>query len=270
MPLCTLGQSWLCLSGETMASKRALLIPDVQDGPTRSKEHLKWCAKYIREKQFGVVIQIGDFGDFSSLSSYDRGKASAENKRLSKDWDSFRSAHDTLTAGWLHTGSYKPRLVYTEGNHENRIARYANDNPELAGTLPNPVSYMRSAGWEAYPFLKVARVEGCLVSHYFPRTLTGSITSVSMKYGAANALNMVRANLASCIAGHSPGISWGVYPASNRSYHGLIAGSFYSHNESYLGPQQRYWRGVVVLNQLESGEFDICPVSLKHLKERHG
>lgn len=248
-------------------SKRALLIPDLQHGPGRPTRHLEWVSRFIADKQFDIIIQIGDLGDFSSLSSYDRGKASAENRRLSKDWDAFRRAVDTIEAAWQQR--YSPRKVYTMGNHEYRINRYAEDNPNV-DTLPDPVSEMAERGWEAYRFLEVAKVEGCHVSHFFPRTLTGSITSTSMKYGAANARNMVRANMASCIAGHKPGIDWDVYSSGERNYHGLIAGSFYLHNEGYLGPQQRYWRGVVVLNQMKNGEFDPCPVRMSYLRDRYG
>lgn len=247
-------------------SKRALLIPDIQAGPGRSTKHLEWCSKYIADKQFDIIIQIGDLGDFTSLSSYDRGKASAENRRLSKDWDAFRGAVDLLSKGWR---SYNPRLVYCAGNHEHRVYRYQEDNPAL-DTLPDPVRYMGGAGWEAHGFLSVAKVEGCSVSHFFPRSLQGTITSTAMKYGATSAKNMVRANMASCIAGHRPGIDWGVYSAGNRTYHGLIAGSFYTHNEEFMGPQQRYWRGVVALNRMKNGEFDPCPVSIGYLKERYG
>jgi hypothetical protein len=248
-------------------SKRVLVIPDVQAKPGVSLSHLTWLSRYIAAKQFDIIICIGDLWDVPSLSSYDRGKAAAENKRLSKDWDAGRHAVDLLMDGW--PTQYRPRLVYTEGNHEYRIKRYAMDNPAV-DTLPDPCAYMASRGWKAYRFLEVANVGGCLVSHYFPRTLKGTITSTSMKYGAASAETMVRANMRSCIAGHKPGYDYKSYSAADRTYHGLIAGSFYTHNEDYLGPQQRYWRGVVVLNQFRNGEFDPCPVSLSYLKERYG
>lgn len=252
-----------------MSAKRVLVIPDVQAAPGRTLKHLDWLSHYVADKMFDIILLMGDLGDFSSLSSYDRGKASAENKRLSRDWDCFREADERIRFSWHNKGNYRPQMVYTEGNHEERIRRYANDHPEI-DTLPNPVAYMRSVGWKAYPFLQVAKVGGCLVSHYFPRTLKGTITSTSMKYGAASAETMVRANMRSCIAGHKPGYDYKSYSAADRTYHGLIAGSFYLHNEDYLGPQQRYWRGVVVLNQFKNGEFDPCPVSINWLRERYG
>lgn len=247
---------------------RVLVIPDTQVAPGRSVKHLAWCSQFIADKQFDIVIQLGDFGDFPSLSSYDRGKASAENRRLSKDWDAFRTALDVLEKTWKGRAGYKPRLVFTEGNHEYRIKRYAADNPQV-DTLPNVVGFMQQRGWDAYPFLQVANVGGCLVSHYFPRTLRGTITSTSMRYGASSAELMVRANMRSCIAGHKPGYDVAAYHAADRTYNGLIAGSFYGHNEDYMGPQQRYWRGVFVLNQFRNGEFDPCPVSINWLKERY-
>lgn len=250
-------------------SKRCLLIPDLQVAPGRTLSHLSWAARYIADKQPDIIIQIGDWADFPSLSSYDRGKASAENKRVSKDWDAFRTSVDLLMSGWS-SGKYKPRMVYTKGNHEFRAERYQQDNPAV-DVLPDTGAYLAGAGWETYEFLDVARVEGCLVSHYFPRTLTGRVTSGSQKYGAPRAEVMIRANMASCIAGHKPGFDYATFPGVNRILHGVIAGSFYQHNEEYMGPQgHSYWRGVVMLNRIKNGAFDICPVSMEYLRERYG
>ncbi len=249
--------------------KRGLLIPDVQAGPTRSTEHLKHIGRYINDKEFDVIIQIGDLGDFTSLSSYDKGKASAENRRLSKDWDAFRTAVDVLMTPWAGKVGYNPRLVYTEGNHEYRTSRYKEANPEL-DTLPDPVAYMKSCGWEAYPFLEVAKVEGCQVSHLFPRSLQGRVSAAGLKYGAPSPEHQIRANMASCIAGHRPGYAHGTFSTQDKQYHSIIAGSCYTHKEGWMGPNQdNSWMGVVVLNQLKRGEFDPCPVRLSYLKGRY-
>lgn len=252
------------------SAKRGLVIPDVQAGPTRSVTHLKHVSKFIADKQFDTIIQNGDLGDFTSLSSFDKGKASAENRRLSKDWDAFRLAVDTIMASWAGIKGYKPRLVYTAGNHEFRVVRYQEANPEL-DTLPDPVAYMKSLGWESYPFLTVAKVEGCQVSHLFPRSLAGRVTMAGLKYGAPSPEHQVRANMASTIAGHRPGYAHGTFSTQDRQYHGLIAGSCYAHKEEWMGPRQdNNWSGVVVLNQLKRGEFDPCPVRLSYLKSRYG
>jgi hypothetical protein len=250
-------------------SKRGLVVPDTQAGPTRTVTHLEACSRFIEEKRFDVIVQVGDLGDFPSLSSFDKGKAAAENRRLSKDWDAFRRAVDALMGAW-EGKKYKPRLVYTEGNHEFRIKRYAEANPEL-DTLPDVCSYMRSRGWEAYPFLTVAKVEGVRVSHLFPRSLNGKVSSSGLKFGAPSAEHQIRANMASTIAGHKPGYDHGVYSTQERQYHGLIAGSFYPWKEAWMGPgQDNSWSGVVVLNQLNAGQFDPCPVRLSYLTKKYG
>lgn len=248
-------------------SKRGLLIPDLQVKPGVPLDHLTWLARFIDDKQFDPVIQIGDWGDFPSLSSYDRGKASAENKRLSKDWEAFCRSVDLVDKAFK---SYSPRRVYCAGNHEERIRRYANDNPAL-DTLPNPTRFLAARGWETYEFLKVGKVEGVAVSHLFPRSLKGTVTNAGLKYGAPSAEHMVRANMTSCIAGHKPGFDYKPYATDTKVYHGLIAGSFYLHKETYNGPNgDGAWKGVVVLNQLRNGDFDPCPVRIQFLRERYG
>lgn len=44
----------------------------------------------------------------------------------------------------------------------------------------------------------------------------------------------------------------------------------YEHAEDYLGPQgNRHWRGLLVLNSVNDGEFDLNPVPLSYIKERY-
>jgi hypothetical protein len=50
----------------------------------------------------------------------------------------------------------------------------------------------------------------------------------------------------------------------------VIAGSGYPHEEAYLGAQgNKHWRGVLVLNDVHDGEFDLMPVSLKYLEKKY-
>lgn len=250
--------------------KRALFIPDVQAGPNRPNRHMTWAGKYVADKQFDIIVQVGDWADMPSMSSYDKGKASFEGRRLTKDWDAFRASVDAFMKPWAGK-RYQPRLVYTEGNHEFRLKRAMDNQPELVGSLPDPCAYLAERGWETHEYLKVARVEGVLVSHLFPRTLTGRVTSGSLKFGSPSANHMIRSNMASCLAGHKPGFDYSTVPGpGGKSLHGLIAGSFYLHSEAYLGPGgDLQWKGVVTLNALHNGHFDICPVGMRHLKERY-
>jgi hypothetical protein len=50
----------------------------------------------------------------------------------------------------------------------------------------------------------------------------------------------------------------------------LICGSCYLHKEEYLGPQAKEsWQGVVVLNGVEEGDYDMMELSLKYLCRKY-
>ena len=69
-----------------------LVIPDTQITPDSPTDHLRWIGKYIAEKRPDVVIQIGDFNDCESLSSYDKGKKGFEGRRYIKDIEAGKKA----------------------------------------------------------------------------------------------------------------------------------------------------------------------------------
>ncbi len=50
------------------------IIPDCQVKDGVDLSYLTWVGKYLAEKKPDVIVQIGDFADMPSLSSYDVGK----------------------------------------------------------------------------------------------------------------------------------------------------------------------------------------------------
>ena len=50
------------------------IIPDCQVKDGVDLSYLTWVGKYLVEKKPDVIVQIGDFADMPSLSSYDVGK----------------------------------------------------------------------------------------------------------------------------------------------------------------------------------------------------
>lgn len=109
-----------------------LIIPDTQCKDGDNLEFLSWIGKYIVDQKPDVVINLGDFADMESLSSYDVGKKSFEGKRCVKDVQAAHDAMDTLLsplktfnikAKHNKEKQYKPYMVLTLGNHEQRIIR---------------------------------------------------------------------------------------------------------------------------------------------------
>lgn len=252
---------------------RHFIIPDVQAKPGHNFTYLQRVGQYFVDKQPDVVICIGDFADMASLSSYDVGKKSFEGRRYRADIEASHQAMAVLLAPLKEFNEkarkqgkkqYKPRMVLTLGNHENRIDRVVNGDPKLDGTISVDDLDYQSYGWEVHPFLEIVTIDDICYSHYFVsgpmcRPIGTAALTVSKKH-------------VSCVAGHQQGrqVAYG-YTADGRRITSIIAGSCYEHDEDYMGPQgNKHWRGVVMLNEVKGGEFDEMFVSLDYLKRTYG
>lgn len=252
---------------------KILVIPDCQVKPGVPLEHLKWVGALIVDKQPDVVVQIGDFADMPSLSSYDVGKKAFEGRRYSDDVRSVIHAQQHLLEPlWglqkeqarQKKKVYKPRLVMTLGNHDERINRAVNNDPKLDGVLSINDLLYEDFGWETHPFLSVVNIAGVCFSHYFTSGVAGRpVTS-------PNAL--ITKKHVSCVMGHvqQDGIA-SQYTAQGKRITGLFAGACYLHDEDYMGPQGNvHWRGVWMLHDVKDGEFEPMQLSLDYLGNKYG
>lgn len=247
------------------------ILPDVQAKPGQDFTFLRKIGEYVLEKKPEKIICLGDFADMPSLSSYDVGKKSFEGRRYVNDITAVRHAMDAFL-GPINAFNarakknkeklYKPQMIMLLGNHEQRIERAINTDPKLEGLITyNDLRY-ELLGWKVYPFLEVAVIDGIAYSHYFTSGLLGRPAT------SANAqLNKTHM---SCISGHQQGLQIATgKTADGRLIHSIIAGSCYEHNEDYLGKQgNNHWRGALMLNDVNDGDFDLMPLRLKYLLER--
>jgi hypothetical protein len=252
---------------------KILVIPDVQAKPGVDLDHLNWVGKLIVDKQPDVVVQIGDFADMPSLSSYDVGKKSFEGRRYRDDVEAVIEAQGMLLNPLFQLQDrqlrnkqkqYKPRLVMTLGNHDERILRAINNDAKLDGVLSISDLKYEEFGWEVHPFLSVVSIDGVCFSHYFTSGVAGRpVTS-------PNAL--ITKKHVSCVMGHvqQDGIA-SQYTADGRRITGLFAGACYLHDEEYMGPQGNvHWRGCWMLNDVQDGEFEPMQLSLRYLEKKYG
>ena len=88
---------------------------------------------------------------------------------------------------------------------------------------------------------------------------------------AGSARVLVQKKHQSCVMGHVQ--NWEMHRevrADGSPIIGMFVGSCYLHDEDYLGAQgNNYWRGIWVFNEVENGDFQPMPVSLKFLKEKY-
>lgn len=242
-----------------------VFIPDTQVKPGVNTDHVEAAGNYISERKPDVIIVAGDWYDMPSLSQYEKpGSKYFHDKSYQKDIAAGQAALYRFLGPILSTKGYKPRLVFTMGNHEYRIERAWTQNPILEGT----VCYedLDLDLFEVYPYKKVVKINGILYSHVF--TNQQSALKNDLAGTIDNRLNKVKQSFTQ---GHQQTRMWGTqYTAAGKEICGLVAGAFYSHDEYYAGPQgNHYWRGIVYKHQVKDGHYDPMFVSLKYLVENY-
>lgn len=256
-----------------MTGIKILVLPDVQAKPGVDFTYLARIGQYVIDKKPDVIVCIGDFADLPSLSSYDKGKKSFEGRRFSKDIEAAKDAMCAfLTPIWEYNkmraknrkAPYKPRMVMTLGNHEQRIDRAVDDDSKLEGLISVEKSLEYHVdGWEVHPFLEVVEIEGIAFSHYFQTGVMGR--------PASSAQAQLNKKHQSCIAGHQQGLQIATgFKANGQMITSIICGSCYEHDEGYLGPQgNQHWRGFLMLHDCHDGTFDPMFVSLGFINKRY-
>lgn len=249
------------------------VIPDTQVAPDTPMEHLAWAGKYLAKKKPDVIVMIGDWFDMPSLSTYDRGKKSFEGRRYKKDIEAGKQGMELFMRPIIqeqdrlfrnHRERWKPRLVFTLGNHCYRIERAIEADPMLEGLISYDDLGLETWGWEVYPFLEVVVIEGIAFSHYF--------TSGIMGRPVTNARLLLQKKSMSCVQGHlqDRDIAYGKR-ADGKHMTGLMAGIFYQHQQAYLTPQTNgSWAGIWLLHNVDDGYFDEVPVPLEYLRRKYG
>ena len=252
---------------------RILVIPDCQVKENVPLEHLTWAGQAIVDYRPDVVVNIGDFADMPSLSSHDvKGSKYFEGLRYKKDVEVVKEGMKMLLAPLKDLQSrqrknkekvYKPRMVLTLGNHENRIDRAVNNNPTLEGLISvGDLDYERD--WEVHPFLHPVFIGGVGFNHYWPVGAMGR--------PAASAAAIISKLHMSCVAGHQQGkqVAYGKR-ADGNPISAIIVGSYYLHDEGYLDQlSNRHWRGLLVMNEVHDGSFDELFLSMDYLKRKYG
>lgn len=271
----------------TRTIKKLVIIPDVHVSPKYDNERLVWLARYIKHEKPEVVVCLGDFADMPSLSSYDRGKATFEGRRYNDDVVAVRAGLRVLESGFGRVTRRLGRVVRDRkphggrrvqgpekymllGNHEARISRAANDNPELKGFLKAENLGYSAEGWRVTGYRRTLELGGITFSHDFPTGISGK------SIGGENiARSLIQKNLVSSVQGHSH-----VFDHSERTridgtkLFGLSAGC-YTHPDMVedwnISTHHMWWRGVVSLEGVEGGYYDkLVATTMKDIKAEYG
>ena len=258
-----------------MIGKTICVIGDTQVKPGLNLDYLEHVGRYIADKRPDVIVQIGDWWDMPSLSSYDRGKASFEGRRVKED---IEAGHEGMrrmmepikklqqSQRYFKKKVYSPRMVFTIGNHCQRLDRAAQENPELVGFIGTKELNIEQYGWEVYEFLKPVNIEGINFVHYLANPMTGRPYSGS-------AAGMLKTVGASFVMGHKQVLDVAIRTTlEGKNQIGIINGSCYEHHEDYKGWQggNAHFRGITMLYETKDGFALPSFISLDFLRERYG
>lgn len=254
-----------------------IVIPDTQVAPGDPLDFLGWIGSYIvdqfKDKENVYLIQLGDHAHMASLSSYDKGKREMEGRRYRADIDAANEGFGYLNYALVrlnaHRRKNKERQWFPRerhlllGNHENRINVAVSLDAKLEGTISTDDLVYEPLGWTVHPFLEVLRLHGVSYSHYFQNQSNGRPVSGMIE-------TRIKTIGASFVQGHQQGLKTGMLETIAGRRRGIVAGSCYLKSEDYRGPQGRgEWRGILVLHEVEEGDYCLMEVSLGYLCRKY-
>lgn len=251
-----------------------LVIGDPHAKPGESLERFEWLGKAIIDILPDVVVCLGDFTDFTSLSSYDKGKLSFEGQRIRADLEAAQEAQKLVfqplrdmqiyQSKHLKKKMYSPRMIMLGGNHdEGRISKVVSNNPELHDFLSIEELNYEKFGWEYVPYKKPIIVDDIAYCHHFPSGVMGNPIS-----GPNLARKLILRNHMSSTVGHSHLFDYASETrADGVKLHGLSAGCYTEDYPDYAKETAKFWwRGLVLKTGIDQGDYNFRPLSIAEVK----
>lgn len=247
-----------------------LICPDSHAHYEHHNDRADWLGKLMVDLKPDVFVHMGDHADMPSLSSYDKGKRSFHGKSYKKDIDVSLDFQERLWEPVRRQKKRLPHRVILEGNHEQRIERVLDLSPELAGTVDfNDLQFdkyydevVRYDG--GLP--GIYRRDGILFAHFFPTGVSGRPVG-----GERPAHMLLAKNGISTIAAHSHTLDFATRrTVADRTMNAIVAGCYQDYINDWCGPVGKFWQaGVVVLRNVEDGDFDFQWISLHALRKEY-
>lgn len=252
-------------------TKTHLVIPDPHSKPGVNNDRAEWLGRLILDLRPDVVVCLGDAADMESLCTYDKGKKSFQGRTYSADIAAHADFQDRLWSTVRQGKRKMPRRVTLIGNHEERIARAIELQPELEGVISYDDLELGRYYNDIVPYEGSTpgciEIDGVTYAHYLVSGISGRALS-----GEHPAYSLLSKKFASCVVGHSHLLDYSVRTRADGSkIMGLVAGCYQEHVPAYAGGSaELWWRGVCVLRSVESGCYDLQTIGLDRLKKEYG
>jgi hypothetical protein len=258
---------------------KVIIIPDQHAHPLFDNDRFDWLGRLILDLKPDEVWNLGDAADLPSLSSYDKGKRSMENRRYKADVESSIEAQTRLWAPVNkyneqqrsnRKAQYKPYKVMVMGNHSDRINRATQMDPALHGTISTEDLKFHEFYDEVVSFKEKAIRHGFAISHYFPSGIKGQAIG-----GMHAAYNLITKNGMSSVAGHSHLWDMKILTrADGQKMLGIVAGCYVHPDmiEGWNRDTQHMWDlSVTILEGVKNGNAEVVTrISQSEIKKRYG
>lgn len=253
--------------------RRHAIIPDGQLKPGDDLTHIQWAADALVDYLPDVIVCLGDWGDFPSLSTHDSpGSKEAVGRNVSSDIAVFNEGFELLVAPMRREQARRVRRKQTQwnpechflfGNHEDRITRAISLDPKYDGLLT--LDALKTPGFQRHEFLKIVELDAIKYCHYFANPYSGRPIGGTIH----NRLGHIGGSF---VQGHQQGFQYASKAYPDHVSHGLVCGRFYQHHETYrtADVQNAEWSGIVILNRVQRGDYDLMPLRMEYLREKYG
>lgn len=255
------------LSGD---GKTCLIIPDLHQDPRfpHRLDVLRWAARLGVDRKIDTVYQLGDWSTWDSVSFHD--KNDTQKARLKPPIrDDMDNLLEGIQAFQSEQGSWKPKKKITKGNHEYRLEKFENANPETHRAFTTERDQIfASFGWKMSEYGVVTYCEGVGITHH---PVNGMGRAFGGKTGAQRAGNESSCSL---IYGHTH--HWKFVPAPKLGPTGGVdimeagCAMLWGEVEHYaLHSLNDWWWGLTIVH-LEGGRIrDFERLSMLTLRDKY-
>lgn len=251
-----------------------LIIPDPHSHPDHDNSRFDLLGELIKDLKPDVVVNIGDHWDFPSLSSYEVGRKAFNGRNYARDIDHGHEAHERMFGPIRRSKRRMPYRVFYEGNHENRLKKAINLQPELEGDrfgiswndLDLDRWYNEVVEYDGNT-PGTSRIDGVHYAHYFVSGVMGRAIG-----GEHSAYSLITKHFRTCTVGHSHVLDFARRTSvDGHPILGCVVGCFQDFPADWAGECNKlWWRGVVVKHNVEEGNYDPQFISLNQLRKEYG
>jgi hypothetical protein len=140
-------------------------IGDVHVEPGQDMARLAWIGRHIKARKFEKVIQIGDFGCWDSVSAHE-GNHTVKGRQKPDFLEDVQAVKKAVGVMRTEAGGNAPETHMTMGNHEYRVQRFGNENPEVDKMMKQALdACFLDHDWTLSPFGEVYFHEGVGFTH---------------------------------------------------------------------------------------------------------